>query len=60
MVPATTVYESVRAEKARTDTDMHDPGFHGYKGQCKDCGTFAELTSQCMLCAAPAPLRKRA
>jgi hypothetical protein len=60
MVPATTAYESVRAEKARTDTAILDPGFHGYKATCKDCGTFAELRSRCMLCDAPAPLRSRA
>lgn len=65
MVPATVEYEplregNVRAGKARTETDLYDPGFHGYKAQCKDCGTFAELTAECMLCSAPAPLRPRA
>lgn len=60
MVPATTSYEGKRAEKARTDTELLDPGFHGYKAACKDCGVFAERKDSCMLCGASAPLRDRA
>lgn len=60
MVPATTSHEGKRAEKARTDTELLDPGFHGYKAACKDCGVFAERKDSCMLCGAPAPLRERA
>lgn len=60
MVPATTAYEGKKAEKARTSTEMHDPGFHGYKAWCKTCGVFAELRDRCPLCAAPGPLRPRA
>lgn len=60
MVPATTSYEGKRAEKARTECAILDPGFHGYKASCKQCGVFAELKDRCMLCDAPAPLRPRA
>lgn len=60
MVPASTVYEGVRAEKARTSTELLDAGFHGYKAACKNCKVFAELKDRCMLCDAPAPLRPRA
>lgn len=60
MVPAETFYEGTRADKARTDVDLHDDGFHGYQARCKDCGTFAELRDRCMLCDAPGPLRERA
>jgi hypothetical protein len=60
MVPARTVYEGKRAEKARTHTEITDPGFHGYRASCKACGIFAEIRDRCMLCEAPAPLRDRA
>jgi hypothetical protein len=60
MVPATTSYEGKRADKARTETELLDPGFHGYKASCKQCGVFAELIDRCMLCDAPGPLRDRA
>jgi hypothetical protein len=60
MVPATTAYEGKRAEKARTSTEILDPGFHGYKAACKTCGVFAELRDRCPLCDAPGPLRPRA
>ena len=60
MVPAETSYEGVRADKARTDTTLDDEGFHGFKAWCKVCGVFEELTSRCMLCDAPGPLRDRA
>ncbi len=48
-----------RAEKARTTTEMHDDGFHGFRVDCRDCGTVAELTDRCPLCDAPGPLRAR-
>jgi hypothetical protein len=60
MVPATTHYESKRADKATTDTALLDPGFHGYKATCKHCGVVAELKDRCMLCGARGPLRDRA
>ena len=58
-VPARVVYEGKRADKARTSTELHDDGFHGYRVDCRDCGTVAELTDACPLCDAPAPLRAR-
>ena len=63
MVPARVAYQGKRADRARTSTELHDPGFHGYRVDCVDCGTVAELTDGCPLCQAPAsdsrPLRPR-
>jgi RNA polymerase subunit RPABC4/transcription elongation factor Spt4 len=59
MVPARVSYQGKRADRARTSTELHDPGFHGYRVDCADCGTVAELTEACPLCQAPAPLRPR-
>jgi len=59
MIPARVEYEGKRAEKARTATEMDDPGFHGYRVDCKGCGTVAELVDRCPLCDAPGPLRQR-
>lgn len=58
-VPAKVGYEGKRADKPRTHVELHDPGFHGFRADCRDCGTVAELTDRCPLCAAPAPLRAR-
>jgi hypothetical protein len=59
LVPARVAYQGKRADRARTSTELHDPGFHGYRVDCLDCGTVAELTDVCPLCQAPAPLRPR-
>jgi hypothetical protein len=59
LIPARVVYEDKRAEKARTTVELHEAGFHGYRADCRDCGTVAELTEACPLCDAPAPLRAR-
>jgi hypothetical protein len=59
MVPARVLYQGKRADRARTTTEILDPGFHGYRVDCEDCGTVAELTDSCPLCQAPAPLRPR-
>jgi hypothetical protein len=59
MVPARVTYEGKRAEKARTSVEIADPSFHGYRVDCKTCGTVAELTDRCPLCDAPGPLRPR-
>jgi hypothetical protein len=59
LIPARVAYEGKRADKARASTEAHEPGFHGYRVDCADCGTVAELTDRCPLCAAPAPLRAR-
>ena len=57
--PAKVVYEGRRADKARTTTELHDPGCHGYRVECKSCGPLDELFDHCPLCTAPAPLRPR-
>jgi hypothetical protein len=59
LVPAAVAFDGKRAEKARTITEMHDPGFHGYRIDCDECGTAAELDDRCPLCDAPGPLRPR-
>jgi hypothetical protein len=58
-VPARIVYEGKRADKARTMTELYDDGFHGYRADCRDCGTVAERLDACPLCESPAPLRTR-
>ena len=58
-MPARATYEGKRAEKARTSVEMHDAGFHGYRVDCKICGTVAELEGACPLCDAAGPLRER-
>lgn len=57
--PAMLTYEGKRADKARTATEPHDPGFHGYRVDCRYCGKVAERVDTCPLCEAPAPLRPR-
>ena len=52
-------WEGKRAEKARTEIELYDPGFHGYEARCKQCGPFARV-ERCMLCDADGPLRARA
>jgi hypothetical protein len=59
LVPARIAYQGKRADKARTSTELHEPGFHGYRVDCADCGTVARLDDRCALCAAPGPLRPR-
>ncbi|MEO7329827.1 MAG: hypothetical protein ABI193_14715, partial [Minicystis sp.] len=58
-LPAKATYEGKRAEKAKTSVELLDPGFHGYRVDCKVCGTVAELTSDCPLCGASGPIRPR-
>jgi hypothetical protein len=59
MVPARVTHDGKRAEKARTASGLYDPGFHGYRIDCDDCGTVAALGDACPLCQAPGPLRPR-
>lgn len=59
LLPARVVYEGHRAERARSVIEAHDEGFHGYRVDCRGCGTVAERLDSCPLCAAPAPLRAR-
>ena len=56
-VPARVVYEGKRAEKARSSTELHENGFHGYRADCRDCGTVAEQTDGVPLCGTAGPLR---
>jgi hypothetical protein len=55
-VPATVVHhgaatgERSRGEPARTQTELLDPGFHGIRAECKECGTFAIASARCPLC----------
>ena len=58
-LPASVAYEGKRADKARSSKELHENGFHGYRVDCRDCGTMAEQTDRCPLCEAPAPLRAR-
>jgi hypothetical protein len=58
-VPASVAYEGRRAAKARTSTELHENGFHGYRVDCRDCGTVGERTDGCPLCDGPSPLRLR-
>jgi hypothetical protein len=59
LVPARVTHEDRRADRARSATELHDDGFHGYRADCRDCGTVAERTADCPLCGAPGPLRPR-
>ena len=59
MIPARTVYEGKRADKARTTVEIGDPGFHGYRVDCRDCGTVMELDGSCPICGGAGPLRER-
>jgi len=59
LVPARVAWEGKRADKARTTTEMGDPGFHGCRVDCATCGTVAEVTERCPLCDAAGPLRAR-
>jgi hypothetical protein len=58
-VPASVMYEGKRAERAQTAVELHDPGFHGFRVDCRDCGTVAERADTCPLCDGPGPLRAR-
>jgi len=57
--PARVGYQGTRADKPRTTTELRDAGFHGFRVDCADCGTVAELGQRCPLCDAPGPLRER-
>lgn len=63
LLPVEVVHDGQRASKARTSTEMHDPGFHGISIDCVDCGVVAPSSdatnASCPLCAAPGPIRAR-
>lgn len=53
-VPAAVIYEGKRGAKARTQTAPEDPGFHGYRIECKACRSLREAPpSPCPLCLTP-------
>jgi hypothetical protein len=58
-LPATVAYQDGRAAKAASRVEPHEPGFHGYRADCRYCGTIAARTATCPLCGAPGPLRAR-
>ena len=49
-VPATVVYEGKRGAKAHTDTLVEDPGFHGFKAECRSCKNSTERKKPCPVC----------
>lgn len=54
LVPAEATTDAARTSKARSTTGPDDPGFHGYRVDCRSCGKIAELTGRCPLCGAGA------
>lgn len=58
LLPASVIYEGVRAEKPRSFSSLYDEGFHGYRVDCKSCGTLA-TRKECPLCEQAPPLRVR-
>jgi len=59
LTPAKSTFSGGRADKPKTSRELGDDGFHGLRIDCADCGTIAEQTLDCPLCAAPGPLRPR-
>lgn len=59
LLPAWVNHDGKRASPPKTHTEYYDPGFHGARVECRDCGVVAEQTATCPLCAAPGPLRAR-
>jgi len=60
LLPALVTHDGGRADKARTQVEPHDQGFHGYRVDCRDCGPAVAVRSEaCPLCEAPPPLRPR-
>jgi len=58
-LPADVAYHDGRAGKALSRVEPHEPGFHGYRVDCRYCGTIAARTASCPLCHAVGPLRAR-
>ena len=58
-LPAEVAYHDGRAGKALSRVEPHEPGFHGYRVDCRYCGTIAARTATCPLCHAAGPLRAR-
>ncbi|MFO0617873.1 MAG: hypothetical protein U0414_35105 [Polyangiaceae bacterium] len=49
-VPAETRAEGKLRAKARTDCAPDDPGFHGFRIDCRACGPIAQPDRGCALC----------
>ena len=58
-VPAVVVYEGKKVARPVPIAELGDPGLHGARAECEECGVFAEQTERCPLCGAPGPLRQR-
>lgn len=58
-LPAEVAYQDKRAAKAMSRVEPHEPGFHGYRVDCRYCGTIAARSATCPLCGGPGPLRAR-
>lgn len=52
LVPASVIYEGRRAQKARTETEPEDAGFHSYRVECKGCPNVIDRKKPCPVCAA--------
>jgi hypothetical protein len=50
LVPAQVSWREGRSEKAKTETAPEDPGFHGFRFDCRACGKKTKLDG-CPLCA---------
>ncbi len=59
LLPARVLHADRRSEKAKTSTELYDPGFHGVRVECAHCGPVADVGQDCPLCAAPGPIRPR-
>jgi len=61
-VPVSVTYDGERADRPRGTVEPHDPGFHGYRADCRACGQIVAARNDaegCPLCGGPGPLRAR-
>jgi RNA polymerase subunit RPABC4/transcription elongation factor Spt4 len=61
-VPVSVTYEGERADRPRGSVEPHDPGFHGYRADCRACRQVVAARNDaeaCPLCDGPGPLRAR-
>lgn len=49
-VPIDVVYAQKRTEKARTQVEPHEPGFHAFRAECKGCHEVLARHTPCALC----------
>lgn len=50
LVPAEVSWRDGRSDKAKTDIAPEDPGFHGYRADCRACGKSVKTDRGCPLC----------